>query len=1066
MSINNLLSEINNLLNQKTRFMKNVNLMLSSMRRIMLTVFLSTLGLYAMAQNTMEVSGTVKDEQGLEVIGASVMEEGATNGVITDINGQFKIKVKEGAKLKISYVGYNTIVVKAQPHMTITMEVASNLIDELVVTGYTTQRKADLTGSVSIVSTKDLKTSPDADPMRALQGRVPGMTITTNGSPIGTGTVRIRGVGSINSSQDPLFVIDGVPTTTSLNSLNTNDIESMQVLKDAASASIYGSRAANGVIIITTKQGKKGGKMKVDFSTNLTASFYTSQSLMKLCNSAEYATAMAQAALNDGIDPVTYAANYGLNLNSQTGTPITVWNPATEQYVNYTVNGRYDGFINSSKTMRYSDTDWLDEISRTGFSQNYDLSLSNATDKYSALFSLGYKKNEGILKYTSFENISARMNTSYNINKIVKVGENFTVTWSRQVDSAPMENALKMAPVVPVYEIDGETFGGPVGSMSDRQNPLREMYQNKDNHLDYWRLFGNAYVELKPIEGLVLRSSFGIDYYTSFIQSMNHTFHSDIVNNNIASVTLSNKNDLNWTWSNTATYNFTLADKHYFSVLLGAELSKQNSIDWSGYSEGFGFEDPDYMWPNAATGTARVSGAMVGYRLASFFGKVDYNYDDLVLASFTIRRDGSSRFGKDNRWGTFPAATLGFRASKLIDKNWLDDWKIRLSWGKTGNQAIDNNAQFGIYVVDYGLDRITSTAYDLYLQGSGTFPSGYRATQLPNPNLKWEAATQYNIGTDFSLFHSQLYGSIDWYIKDVDDMLISPAFIGTKGEGGATWMNGPSLRNWGMEFMLGYRKTLSCGLGLDISANADFFRNRVTSLPASATGSYAHTSKQTLVQSKQPYGSIVGYVVDGLFQTQEEVDASGQANARVGGLKYADLNGDNVITADDQDWIYNPVPAFSYGINIGLTYKDFDLSMFWQGVCDKDVYNNQKFQTDFWAVTDAGSNKGSRLLDAWNTNNTDSNIPRLSTTNTADEGRASSYFVENGSYLKLRTLQLGYTVPSSILSRLKMTSARVYLSGQNLLTIKSSSLTCPDPENPDWNYPLSTSISFGLQLSF
>ena len=1066
MSINNLLSEINNLLNQKTRFMKNVNLMLSSMRRIMLTVFLATLGLYAMAQNTMEVSGTVKDEQGLEVIGASVMEEGATNGVITDINGQFKIKVKEGAKLKISYVGYNTIVVKAQPHMTITMEVASNLIDELVVTGYTTQRKADLTGSVSIVSTKDLKTSPDADPMRALQGRVPGMTITTNGSPIGTGTVRIRGVGSINSSQDPLFVIDGVPTTTSLNSLNTNDIESMQVLKDAASASIYGSRAANGVIIITTKQGKKGGKMKVDFSTNLTASFYTSQSLMKLCNSAEYATAMAQAALNDGIDPVTYAANYGLNLNSQTGTPITVWNPATEQYVNYTVNGRYDGFINSSKTMRYSDTDWLDEISRTGFSQNYDLSLSNATDKYSALFSLGYKKNEGILKYTSFENISARMNTSYNINKIVKVGENFTVTWSRQVDSAPMENALKMAPIVPVYEIDGETFGGPVGSMSDRQNPLREMYQNKDNHLDYWRLFGNAYVELKPIEGLVLRSSFGIDYYTSFIQSMNHTFHSDIVNNNIASVTLSNKNDLNWTWSNTATYNFTLADKHNFSVLLGAELSKQNSIDWSGYSEGFGFEDPDYMWPNAATGTARVSGAMVGYRLASFFGKVDYNYDDLILASFTIRRDGSSRFGKDNRWGTFPAATLGFRASKLIDKSWLDDWKIRLSWGKTGNQAIDNNAQFGIYVVDYGLDRITSTAYDLYLQGSGTFPSGYRATQLPNPNLKWEAATQYNIGTDFSLFHSQLYGSIDWYIKDVDDMLISPAFIGTKGEGGATWMNGPSLRNWGMEFMLGYRKTLSCGLGLDISANADFFRNRVTSLPASATGSYAHTSKQTLVQSKQPYGSIVGYVVEGLFQTQEEVDASGQANARVGGLKYADLNGDNVITADDQDWIYNPVPAFSYGINIGLTYKDFDLSMFWQGVCDKDVYNNQKFQTDFWAVTDAGSNKGSRLLDAWNTNNTDSNIPRLSTTNTADEGRASSYFVENGSYLKLRTLQLGYTVPSSILSKLKMTSARVYLSGQNLLTIKSSSLTCPDPENPDWNYPLSTSISFGLQLSF
>ena len=1039
---------------------------MENLRKVILSTALTLSCATALAQNKISASGTVIDDTGQPVIGATVMEKGTTNGTVTDIDGHFQLQTTDGSTLVISYVGYTTQEVKEGTDLKLELKPENTQLNEIVVTGYTTQRKADLTGAVSVVSTDALKTTPDADPMRALQGRVPGMTVTTNGSPIGTGTVRIRGVGSINSSQDPLFVIDGVPTTMSLNSLNTNDIESMQVLKDAASASIYGSRAANGVIIITTKQGKKGGKMKVDFSANVTGSFYTSQSLMKLCNSAQYATAMAQAALNDGIDPVTYAANYGLNLNAANGTPITVWNPTTNQYQNYTVNGRYDGFINSKKTMRYSDTDWLDEISRTGFSQNYDLSLSNATDKYSALFSLGYKKNEGILKYTSFENISARMNTTYNINKILSVGENFTVTWSRQVDSAPMENALKMAPIVPVYETDGKTFAGPVGSMSDRQNPLREMYQNKDNHLDYWRLFGNAYVELKPIKGLVLRSSFGIDYYTSFIQSMNHTFHSDIVNNNIASTTLSNKNELNWTWSNTATYNFTLAQKHDFSVLLGAEFSKQNSIDWSGYNEGYALEVPDYMWPNAATGTARVEGAMVGYRLASFFGKVDYNYDDLILASFTIRRDGSSRFGKDSRWGTFPAATLGFRISKLLQKEWLDDWKIRLSWGKTGNQAIDNNAQFGLYVVDYGLDRVTSTAYDLYLQGSGTFPSGYRATQLPNSNLRWEAATQYNIGTDFTLLNSMLYGSIDWYIKDVNDMLINPAYIGTKGEGGATWMNGPSLRNWGMEFMLGFRKTLANGLGLDISANADFFRNRVTSLPASATGSYAHTSKENLVESKQPYGSMVGYVVEGLFQNQDEVNASGQDNARVGGLKYADLDGDGKITSADQDWIYNPVPKFSYGINIGLTYKGFDLSMFWQGVCDKDVYNNQKFQTDFWAVTDAGSNKGNRLLDAWNTNNTGSTIPRLSTTNTADEGRASSYFVENGSYLKLRTLQIGYTFPSSLISKLKMTSARVYLSGQNLLTLKSSSLTCPDPENPDWNYPLSTSVSFGLQLSF
>lgn len=472
-------------------------------------------------------------------------------------------------------MGFKTQTLKAAAVLHVDLVEDTEMLQEVVVTGYTTQRKADLTGSVAVVSTDAMKTAPDPDPMKALQGKVAGMTITTNGSPSGTATVRIRGIGSFNSSQDPLYVIDGVPTNMSLNSLNANDIESMQVLKDAASASIYGSRASNGVIIITTKKGKKADKVKVDFSANLTAQFYSSQSLMDVCNSSEYATAMAQAALNDGLDPVAYANNYGLDLNAASGTPITVWNPQTNQYVNYTVNGRYDGFINSKKTMRYSDTDWLDEISRVGFSQNYDLSLSHANDKHSTMFSLGYKKNNGILKYTDFENISARMNSSYNINRYVTIGENFTVTYSSQVDCAPMENALKMAPTVPVYETDGTTFAGPVGGMSDRQNPLRELYHNKDNHLDYWRLFGNGYVDIKPFKGFVFRSNFGIDTYNSLINSMTHTFHSDIVNNDIAKTTLTNKNEVNWTWSNTINYNFKVAKKHDFNVLVGSELSSR-----------------------------------------------------------------------------------------------------------------------------------------------------------------------------------------------------------------------------------------------------------------------------------------------------------------------------------------------------------------------------------------------------------------------------------------------------------------------------------------------------------
>ncbi len=1037
------------------------------MKKAIWGAILFLMSVVTQAQN-LTVTGTVLSGTDKEsIIGATIVETGkSTNGTVTDIDGNFTLSVKQGASITVSYIGYKAQTVKASPKMKIILSEDDAMLDEVVVVGYSTQKKADLTGAVAVVSTKSLKTSSDPDPMRALQGKVPGMNITATGSPSGVGTVRIRGIGSINSSQDPLFVVDGVPTTRALNSLNTNDIESMQVLKDAASASIYGSRAANGVIIITTKRGKKADKVKVDFSANLTAQFYTSQSLMKLSNSQQYATAMAQAALNDGIDPVAYASNYGLNLNASSGTPITVWNPATSSYVNYTVNGLYDGYINAKKTMRYSDTDWLDAISQTGFSQNYDLSLSHANDKHSTMFSLGYKKSEGILKYTDFENFSARMNSSYNVNKNLTVGENFTLTYSSQVDCAPMENALKMAPIVPVYEEDGTTFGGPVGGMADRQNPLRESYQNRNNSLNYWRLFGNAYVDIKPIDGLLIRSNFGLDQYSSFINAMTGTYHSDIVNNDIAKTTLSHNNETNWTWSNTANYSFTLADKHNFTVLLGAELSKQTLIDFSAYSEGYTLEDVDYMWPNAATGTTRNSGAKVGYRLASFFGKVDYNYDNWILASVTVRRDGSSRFGKNHRWGTFPAATLGVRLNKWLKQDWIDDLKIRGSWGKTGNQAIDNNAQFGLYVADYGLDRVTSTAYDLYLQGSGEFPSGYRATQLANSNLKWETAEQKNIGLDFTLLNESLYGSIDAYIKDIKDMLISPAYLGALGEGGASWANGPSMRNTGMEFTLGWRKTYGNGLGVDLSGNLDFYRNKVTYLPSTTTGSYAHTSTENLVESGKSYGSIVGYVADGIFQNQAEVDASGQANARVGGLKYKDLDGNGIINSDDQTWIYDPVPAFNYGLNIGLSYKNFDFTMFWQGVCDKDVYNNQKFQTDFWSVTDAGSNKGTRLLDAWTTANTNSSIPALTTNNTADEGRASSYFVENGSYLKLRTLQLGYNVPESFLKKFKMSSARVYLSGQNLLTIKSSSLTCSDPENSDWNYPIATSVSFGIQLGF
>ncbi|MBR6962299.1 MAG: TonB-dependent receptor [Prevotella sp.] len=1036
----------------------------SSLRRYLLTLVLACVSTFMYAQT--EITGTVVDETGEGVIGATVKEKGTSTGTVTDFDGNFKLKVAEGTILVISYIGYDAVEVAATPGMKIQLKENAAELAEVVVTGYQTQRKADLTGSVAVVKTDELKSSSDTDPMRALQGKVPGMTITSNGSPVGAGTVRIRGGGSFNSSQDPLFIIDGVPTTTNLNTLNMNDIESMQVLKDAASASIYGSRAANGVIIITTRSGKKGEKVKVDFSANLTASFYNKQSMMQLANTAEYATAMAQAAMNDGLDPEQYANNYGLTLNAPAGTAIQAYDPATGQMRQFTVNGRYDGYMNLARTMRFSNTDWLSEISRTGFSQNYDLSISNATDKSSGLVSFGYKRNNGILKYTDFESFSGRINTSYKVNKMVTIGENATITYSDQVDCAPLENALKMAPTLPIYEEDGVTFSGPVGGMSDRQNPLRELYHNRDNRLKMWRIFGNGYINIQPVKGLTLRSNFGLDYWSEHIHSVTYTWHSDVVNNSTPSASLGTKTSVKWTWSNTANYNFTLGADHTFTLLAGIELHRDVEDRSSAYAQMYALENYDYMWPDAATGTQRAGGIREGYNLVSLFGKIDYNWKDLVLASFTIRRDGSSRFGENNRYGTFPAFTLGYRISENLHQDWISDMKLRASWGETGNQAISNYARYGLYAATYGGGRNESTAYDLALQYSGIFPSGFRATQSQNNNLKWETTEQYNVGLDFTLFGSSVYGSVDAYIKNVKDMLINPAYLGSMGEGGASWLNGPSLRNWGMEFALGWRGTTEFGLRYNVNGNLDFFRQRVTYLPETTTGSYVHTAKENLVEAKRPYGSIVGYVVDGLFQNREEVLASGQENARVGGLKYADLDGNGIINEQDQTWIFNPVPNFSWGLNFELGYKGFDFSMFWQGVAGKDVYNDQKFQTDFYSITDAGSNKGNRMLDAWTTANTGSSIPALTTNNVGNENRTSTYFVENGSYAKLRQVQIGYSLPESLLKHVNMSSARFYISGHNLLTLKSNNLTCSDPENPNWAYPNSTSFSFGLQLGF
>ena len=1008
------------------------------------------------------VSGVIKDATGETVIGASVMVKGTKTGTVTDFDGRFHVECTPGATLVISYIGYQTQEVKAADGMNVVLQEAANDLNEVVVTGYTTQRKADLTGAISVVSVDDIAKQNENNPIKALQGRVPGMNISADGSPSGTATVRIRGIGTLNNN-DPLYIVDGVPTKAGMHELNGNDIESIQVLKDAASASIYGSRAANGVIIITTKKGKEG-KIKVDFDGSIAVSTYAHK--MKVLNAKEYGQVMWQAYVNDGMDPNTNGLGYRYDwgYNAQ-GTPV--------------LNGiSMKKYLDDAGTTPAADTDWFDETTRTGVIQQYNVSVSNGSDKGSSFFSLGYYKNLGIIKTSDFNRFSARMNTEYKLlkNKMLTVGEHFTLNRTSEVQAPGgfLQNVLQFNPSLPIYTEDGN-YAGPVGGYPDRYNPVAVLERNKDNRYTYWRMFGDAYLNLNPFKDFNIRTTFGLDYSQKQQRIFTYPVTEGNVANNKNGVEAKQEHWTKWMWNAVATYNMELG-KSRIDLMAGMELNRQDDIYFSGYKEGFSILNPDYMWPDAGTTNPQAYGSGSGYSLVSFFGKANYNYADKYMASFTIRRDGSSRFGKNNRYATFPSVSAGWRINQenfLKKASWIDDLKIRASWGQTGNQEIDNLARYTLYVSNYGVNenggQSYGTSYDIAgTNGGSTLPSGFKRNQIGNDNIKWETTTQTDLGFDFAFFRNTLYGNFDWYFKKTKDILVNMPGIAVMGEGSSQWINAGEMENRGFEFNIGYRNQTHFGLKYDITANISSYRNKITALPTTvaANGTFGGNGVKSVIG--HPMGAQVGYVADGIFKSQEEIDNHAtQEGAGLGRIRWKDLTGDGKITEADQTWIYNPVPDFTYGFNIYLEYKNFDFTAFFQGVQGVDIISDLKKETDIWAGLNIGFlNKGKRLLDAWSTSNPDSNVPALSLSDNNNEKRVSSYWVENGSYLKLRTIQFGYNFPGTIASKLAMQRLRMYVSAQNLFTVKSSSFTGVDPENPNYGYPIPLNITFGLNVTF
>ena len=1034
---------------------------MNNLSRLLMSSALCAVCTMANAQQV-NVSGVIKDATGETVIGASVMVKGTKTGTVTDFDGRFHVECTPGATLVISYIGYQTQEVKAADGMNVVLQEAANDLNEVVVTGYTTQRKADLTGAISVVSVDDIAKQNENNPIKALQGRVPGMNISADGSPSGTATVRIRGIGTLNNN-DPLYIVDGIPTKAGMHELNGNDIESIQVLKDAASASIYGSRAANGVIIITTKKGKEG-KIKVDFDGSIAVSTYAHK--MKVLNAKEYGQVMWQAYVNDGMDPNTNGLGYRYDwgYNAQ-GTPV--------------LNGvSMKKYLDDAGTTPAADTDWFDETTRTGVIQQYNVSVSNGSDKGSSFFSLGYYKNLGIIKTSDFNRFSARMNTEYKLlkNKMLTVGEHFTLNRTSEVQAPGgfLQNVLQFNPSLPIYTEDGN-YAGPVGGYPDRYNPVAVLERNKDNRYTYWRMFGDAYLNLNPFKDFNIRTTFGLDYSQKQQRFFTYPVTEGNVANNKNGVEAKQEHWTKWMWNAVATYNMELG-KNRIDLMAGMELNRQDDIYFSGYKEGFSILNPDYMWPDAGTTNPQAYGGGSGYSLVSFFGKANYNYADKYMASFTIRRDGSSRFGKNNRYATFPSVSAGWRINQenfLKKASWIDDLKIRASWGQTGNQEIDNLARYTLYVSNYGVNenggQSYGTSYDIAgTNGGSTLASGFKRNQIGNDNIKWETTTQTDLGFDFAFFRNTLYGNFDWYFKKTKDILVNMPGIAVMGEGSSQWINAGEMENRGFEFNIGYRNQTHFGLKYDVTANISSYRNKITALPTTvaANGTFGGNGVKSVIG--HPMGAQVGYVADGIFKSQEEIDNHAtQEGAGLGRIRWKDLNGDNKITEADQTWIYNPVPDFTYGFNIYLEYKNFDFTAFFQGVQGVDIISDLKKETDIWAGLNIGFlNKGKRLLDAWSATNPDSNVPALSLSDNNNEKRVSSYWVENGSYLKLRTIQFGYNFPQTIASKLAMQRLRMYVSAQNLFTIKSSSFTGVDPENPNYGYPIPLNITFGLNVTF
>lgn len=1003
------------------------------------------------AQDVRKISGTVVDGvTGEALIGVSIVEGGTTNGTITDVDGKYVLNVTTG-KVSYSYIGYKTsiLTVTNSGVYDVKLQPDNEQLDEVVVIGYGTQKKSDLTGSLSSIGSKDIKNYAVANASELLTGKAAGVFVAaTSGQPGADAVVRVRGFGTVNDN-NPLYVVDG-QFMDNISSLNPADIERIEVLKDASACAIYGSRGSNGVILVTTKGGIEG---KTIVTLDAYVGIKNSYKALDMMNSEQYYNFITEAYKDDP----TFTAD------------------------------KKEKFTNQYK--KGYDTNWWDEVTRTAFTQNYNISVRKGTDKSRTAISLGYIGDQGPIITTEFNRLSLRLNQEYDINDWITVGATLNGAKIKQRDTGAIssfdfiQKADPFTPVInPLVDMSSSNYEydkyAPTEWSFD-PNPVGEL-ERPDRYNDKFNVFGNVFTQINFFKGLSYRIQYSFERNHDVYKDFRPAYHSVFSEDNLANTGGKYLNETQLTNNSSVVFNYLVEQRLNYNVSFGKSsldamvamtYEKNTAEGINAYKRNALGNEDVYHILDAHTAGDAVSGGKASSSMLSYLGRINYSYDDRYLATVNFRADGSSRFAKGNRWGYFPSVSLGWRINNEeffkdlnIDET-VSNIKLRLGWGQNGNQRIDSNAPYTLI----GTNKEMQWYY-----GSG-FSQGYTPIYMGNADIKWETSQQTNVGLDLAFFRNSLDISMDFYVKRTNDMLLNMPVPSFGGFSNSPFFNAGDLKNVGFEFVANYRSHVN-DFNYHIGLNLSTYKTKVTSL----TSEYlSGANSRTYVGG--PIGRFWGYKQIGIFQNQkgidEYVDKSGnkiQPNAKPGDFKFAKLGEEGPLNDDDdRTFIGNPNPDLIFGFNLGFEYKNFDITMAFQGTIGNDIWNVSKGM-----LSTAGNQNAlaEAYTGAWRKEgDLDAKYPRITNTNNNNNMRASSFYVEDGSYLRLQNMQIGYNLPARICQKTRLfSSCRLYLSGQNVFTLTGYSGLDPeigvnsplDMGVDNLHYPSARTFTFGVNLQF